>query len=38
VAEVMAGTSRVLVLRGDAGMGKTVLLAYLSEQTVTPTR
>jgi len=32
VADVLAGASRVLVLRGDAGMGKSALLGYLSEQ------
>ena len=32
VADVLAGGSRVLVLRGDAGMGKTALLDYLSGQ------
>src|SRR6516164_1258519 len=32
VADVLAGASRVLVLRGEAGMGKSALLGYLSEQ------
>ena len=32
VADVLAGASRVLVLRGEAGVGKSALLGYLSEQ------
>ena len=32
IAEVLTGASRVLVLRGDAGVGKTALLGYLSGQ------
>ena len=30
VADVLAGASRVLVVRGEAGMGKSALLGYLS--------
>ena len=32
IAAVRAGESRVLVVRGDPGVGKTVLLDYLGEQ------
>ncbi|WP_328475395.1 AAA family ATPase [Actinoplanes sp. NBC_00393] len=32
IAEVVAGQSRCLVLRGPAGVGKTVLLGYLAER------
>src|SRR6516225_9423058 len=32
VADVLAGASRVLVLRGEAGVGKSALLGYLSDQ------
>ena len=32
VADVLAGASRVLVLRGEAGVGKSALLGYLSSR------
>jgi DNA-binding CsgD family transcriptional regulator len=32
VSDVVAGSSRVLVLHGDAGVGKTAILAYLSQR------
>jgi DNA-binding CsgD family transcriptional regulator len=32
VADVLAGESRVLVLRGDPGVGKSAMLGYLTEQ------
>jgi hypothetical protein len=32
LSDVISGTSRVMVLRGDAGVGKSALLAYLSDR------
>ena len=33
LADVQAGESRVLIIRGEAGAGKTVLLDYLAERS-----
>src|SRR3954469_12104410 len=33
VADVVSGSSRVLVVRGEAGVGKSALLRYMSERT-----
>ncbi len=35
LADAVAGTSQALVLRGEAGVGKTALLGYLSERAET---
>ena len=32
MADVLAGASRVVVLRGEAGVGKSALLGYLADQ------
>jgi hypothetical protein len=32
LADVLVGQSRVLVLRGEAGVGKTALLSYVAEE------
>ena len=32
VADVLEGASRVVVLRGEAGVGKSALLGYVSER------
>jgi DNA-binding CsgD family transcriptional regulator len=34
VADVLASSSRILVLRGEAGVGKSALLGYLSDRVV----
>jgi deoxyadenosine/deoxycytidine kinase len=32
LADVLAGASRVIVLRGEAGVGKSALLSYLADR------
>src|SRR3712207_3677084 len=34
IADVLAGRSRVIVLRGEAGSGKSALLGYLSDRAL----